>query len=282
MNLKQLIGVGLRHLHYTKIIDDLPSIGWFEIHSENFFQDGITIETLLTIRNNYPISLHGIGLSLGSASGVLEKNLIKSKKLINLVNPFLVSEHLSWGYINGIYMPDLLPIPYTEESLKIFIDNVNKTQNFLERNILIENPSSYLEYKATEMEEVDFLVEICKATDASILLDINNIYVSCFNHGWDAYKYIDKVPKSLVKEIHLAGHSSKIISKDQIILIDTHDNNVCLEVWQLYEYAINRFGPIPTLLEWDSNIPDLSTLQLEALKALPILEKFSVGIGCKN
>ena len=282
MNLNQLIGIGLRHPHYAKIIDELPSIGWFEIHSENFFQDGITIETLLTIRNNYPISLHGIGLSLGSASGVLEKHLVKLKKLINLVNPFLVSEHLSWGYINGIYMPDLLPIPYTQESLKIFTNNINITQNFLERNILIENPSSYLEYKASEMEEIDFLVALCKATGAYILLDVNNIYVSCFNHGWDAYKYIDKIPKDLVKEIHLAGHSSKNLDKNNIIHIDTHDNKVCSEVWKLYEYTINIFGLIPTLLEWDANIPELSILREESLKALPILEKFKLGIECKN
>lgn len=274
MNLNQLIGVGLRYQHYAQVIEERPSIGWFEVHSENFFhQGGPAINTLSIIREDYPISLHGVGLSLGSASGALKNHLIYLKELIALIDPFLVSEHLSWGYVDGVYLPDLLPVPYTKESLKIFAQNINLTQDFLKRELLIENPSSYLEYNITDMEEVDFLSSLCQITGAKLLLDINNIFVSCSNHGWDARSYIDKIPINLVKEIHLAGHSTRVIAPDHIIHIDTHDNNVCSEVWNLYEYAIKKFAPIYTLLEWDAKIPEFAVLQQESSKALAYLKK---------
>ncbi len=274
MDLNQLIGVGLRHPHYAQVLEERPSIGWFEVHSENFFyQGGPAINTLCLIREHYPISLHGVGLSLGSATRILQNHLNSLKELINLITPFLVSEHLSWGYVNGVYLPDLLPIPYTNESLNLFARNVSLTQDFLKREILLENPSSYLEYNLSDMEEVDFLVNLCNITGAKILLDVNNVFVSCSNHNWDAKRYIDKVPINLVKEIHLAGHSIKTITATQAILIDTHDHLVCPEVWDLYEYAIQRFGPTHTLLEWDAKIPEFSILKNEATKAFNYLEK---------
>lgn len=275
MNLSKLIGVGLRHPHYSYVIENSPGVGWFEVHSENFFhQGGPSLEALIKIRKNYPISLHGVGLSLGSAEGISAKHLSILKNLIDYVDPFLVSEHLSWGYIDGNFLPDLLPIPYTKEGLKIFALNILQTQDFLKKEILIENPSSYIEYSVSEIEEVDFLVELCTKTSAKILLDVNNIYVSCYNHGWDPKQYLDKIPKNLVKEIHLAGHSIKEIGKAKTILIDTHDNFVCREVWELYDYAISRFGLVPTLLEWDANIPSFEVLLNESSKMIPFFKKY--------
>lgn len=267
MSSDQLIGVSLKAPHYRSFLEEKPSIGWFEVHSENFFASSNSLSKLMELATIYPASLHGIGLSLGSASGVQMSHLKRLAKLIELVQPKFVSEHLSWGYVNGVYMHDLLPIPYTDESLKIFNRNIEVVQEFLNREILIENPSSYLEYKASSKNEADFLVEMCKITGAKILLDVNNIFVSAYNHGWDAKNYIDAIPQDFVKEIHIAGHSTKILSAEQILRIDTHDNYVCDEVWDLYNYAIQRFGPTHTLLEWDANIPSLEVLVQEASKA---------------
>lgn len=272
MKSNQLIGVGLRYPHYTQVIEEQPSIGWFEVHSENFFHAIPALNSLKIIRNSYPISLHGIGLSLGSADGLIESHLNNLNDLIKEIDPFLISEHLSWGYVSGTYLSDLLPIPYNQDSLNIFIKNINSAQDFLKREILIENPSSYLEYKESNMKEVDFLVNICQSTGAKILLDVNNIFVSCHNNKWNAKEYIDKIPINLVKEIHLAGHSTKYIAENEAILIDTHNNIICKEVWNLYEYAIKKFRAVHTLIEWDLNIPNLSTLITEANKAKIYLE----------
>lgn len=269
MNSDQLIGIGLRHPHYRQVLEELPFIGWFEVHSENFFsKGGPALDVLCAIRQHYPISLHGVGLSLGSAIGVDKDHLVRLKQLMKTINPFLVSEHLSWNCVDGIYLPDLLPVPYTQEGLDIFTNNVNVVQDFLGCEILIENPSSYIEYTASKIEEADFLTALCKRTGANILLDVNNVFVSCSNHGWNAQHYIDAIPCDLVKEIHLAGHSIKLIAPNEILRIDTHDHIVCQEVWDLYGYAIQKFGPMPTLLEWDAQIPALSFLIKEASKAL--------------
>jgi uncharacterized protein (UPF0276 family) len=264
----QLIGIGLRAPHYQEVIEKRPNIGWFEVHSENFFNlGGPTLSTLKAIREHYPISLHGVGLSLGSSSPIDKKHLEKLKILIKYIDPFLISEHLSWGEIQGIHLPDLLPVPYTLDSLHCLAQNIMIAQDYLKRELLIENPSSYLEYKESEFAEENFLVKLCKKTGAKILLDINNIFVSCSNHGWDAKKYIDAIPPALVKEIHLAGHSTKIISETQILKIDTHDDKVGEEVWALYQYALTKFGLIPTLIEWDAKIPEFEILLAEAVKA---------------
>lgn len=271
-----LIGIGLRQPHYQQILQERPTIGWVEVHSENFFQaGGPAIDLLQEIRELYPISLHGVGLSLGSATGLHQDHLQRLKKLLDLTQPFLVSEHLSWSRINDIYCPDLLPIPYTDESLKIFIENVDKVQDFLNQEILIENPSSYIEYQKSHIEEVDFLTSLCQQTGAKILLDVNNIFVSCSNHEWNAQSYIDAIPSHLIQEIHLAGHSLSAIAPDQTLRIDTHDNKVCEEVWELYAYTLKKSGLKHTLLEWDSEIPPLNVLIDEAQKALnyfPMME----------
>ncbi len=268
MTLPSPIGIGLRHPHYQQVIDERPPVGWFEVHSENFFHlGGPAIEMLCQVRQHYAVSLHGVGLSLGSAQGIQKEHLLRLQRLIDTVSPFIISEHLSWSRVGGKTLPDLLPIPYHAESLNIFCDNVNAVQDFLGREILIENPSSYLEYTSSNQQEVDFLVTLCERTQAKILLDINNIFVSCSNHGWDAQNYLRSIPKHWVKEFHLAGHSIKTIGSNQILRVDTHDSKVCAEVWALYQLAIERFGCIPTLLEWDAQIPEFSVLMQEAALA---------------
>lgn len=275
--MKQLIGIGLRHPHIQQVLDELPSVGWWEVHSENYFHSGgASLENLLAIREHYPVSLHGVGLSLGSSSGVDQEHLRRLKNLIQAVDPFLVSEHLSWSRVGGVFLPDLLPVPYTKESLGIISKNIKKVQDYLDREILIENPSSYLEFSITEMREVDFLISLCERTSSKILLDINNVFVSCLNHGWDMNTYLDSIPPEYVQEIHLAGHSIKSISSANQVRIDTHDSKVDPDVWGLYAYAISKMGARPTLLEWDSQIPTLEVLIDEADKALPYL---SMGVN---
>lgn len=262
-----LIGLGLRQPHYRYILENETAVGWFEVHSENFFLPSIARDLLLKIREKYPISLHGIGLSLGSSDGLQMEHLRRLKELENMIDPFLLSEHLSWNQIDQTYFPDLFPLPYTDETFQIVCQNVSIAQDFLKRNILIENPSSYIEYRFSTIPEVEFLVNLCKVTGAKILLDLNNIFVSCHNHQWDMKEYILNIPPDLVGEIHLAGHSIQPIDKSSSLLIDTHDTRVCPQVWELYHFAIQRFTHCPTLIEWDTNIPTYSILEEEALKA---------------
>ncbi len=266
------IGIGLRHPHQKQVLDEKPAVDWFEVHSENFFhQGGFSLHSLLSIRQHYPISLHGVGLSLGSVEGIKQYHLDRLKTLIDYVDPFLISEHLSWSGVGQTYLPDLLPIPYNKESFEIFCSNVSKTQDFLKREILIENPSSYFEYKISVQEEAAFLVELCQRTGAKILLDVNNIFVSCSNHNWDSAAYLEAIPNALIKEIHLAGHSIKQISEHNFLRIDTHDGTVCDEVWSLYKTAVQKFGKVPSLIEWDANIPPLTHLIAEAKKLLTVI-----------
>ena len=268
------IGIGLRTPHYHQILAEKPNIDWLEVHSENFFMlGGLALSKLLEIRKYYPISLHGIGLSLGSASGVNQLHLERLKNLIEKIDPFLVSEHLSWNQDNGIYLPDLLPIPYNNESMQIFCDNINVTQNYLQREILIENPSSYIEFSSSSYDEAEFLSEVTRRTGAKILLDINNIFVSCSNHNWDAINYIRSIKRENVHEFHLAGHSIKDINEKAFLRIDTHDNFVCKEVWELYSFACQYIGNCPTLIEWDAEIPELNILLKEAYKILDYCSK---------
>lgn len=283
MTLNPLIGIGLRYPHYTQVLEERPSIGWFEVHSENFFSNGGNeIKALLNISEYYPISLHGVGLSLGSSDGISKVHLDRLSNLVHQVQPKFVSEHLSWGHVGGIHMPDLLPVPYTEESFNTFKRSISISQDFLKREILIENPSSYIEYKSSRLHESYFLVELCNQTGAKILLDVNNLFISSWNHGWNTKEYIDSIPFNLVKEIHIAGHSIKELSNDSTLRIDTHNNYVCDEVWALYDYTVQRFGPIPTLLEWDADIPSLNVLIEEASKCESYLSSYKVNRGVAN
>ncbi len=267
-----MAGVGLRATHYQEILKTLPKIGWFEVHSENYFgAGGQPLYFLEQIRNYYPISLHGVGLSLGSSDILNQLHLKKLKNLIQHIEPGLVSEHLCWGSIGGRSLNDLLPLPYTEEALSNIVSHIQQTQDFLGRRILIENVSSYLQFKHSNIPEWEFLKEVAVRSGCGILLDINNIYVNSINHGFDSMHYIDAIPLGAVEEIHLAGFDS-----NGSCLIDTHGTPVSKEVWALYEYALASFGGKPTLIEWDTDIPSFATLLREALKAQLRLEQFNV------
>ena len=242
-------GIGLRSLHLSEILNNIHKINWIEIHTENLMvEGGIVHEIMRELAHQVPLSFHGIGLSLGSADGLCDAHIQKIKNLIKRYNPTLVSEHVSWNQVNGLFLNDLLPVPYTEEALKILAKNISHFQNEIGRQILIENPSSYLEYKSSEMTEPEFMIELCRKADCKILLDIHNIYVSYENHGWDTKKYIDMIPETLIGEYHLAGHADVEIN-NEILKIDDHGSDVPDEVWELYEYALAQKGPQMTLIE---------------------------------
>ena len=263
-------GVGLRAPHHDVFAREKPEVAWLEVHSENYFSlDGLPCDILQRIRADYPISLHGVGLSLGSVDPIDSGHLNKLKGLIDRIEPGMVSEHLSWSSVDGHHSNDLLPLPHSEESIQHLTERIQKTQDFLGRSILIENVSSYVEFRVSEMPEWQFVNEIARRSGARVLLDINNIFVNSQNHNFSAEDYIENISVELVAEMHLAGHSRQTFN-NQTILVDTHDAPVCDDVWQLYELAARRFGPTPTLVEWDSKLPSVATLINEANKAQKI------------
>ena len=260
-------GIGLRAQHHDDLLRARPNVGWLEAHSENYFADGgAQIEYLMKLRAYYPLSLHGVGLSLGSIDPLDPEHLWRLKRLVDLAEPGLVSEHLCWGAAGGVHLNDLLPLPYTEEALAHMIRRVRDVQDYLGRQILIENVSSYLEFKSSQLREWEFLAALASESGCGLLLDVNNIYVSSRNHGFDARMFVSHIPRQFVQEIHLAGHS--VNRHDDIeVFIDTHSRPVCAAVWALYAYALERFGRIPTLIEWDAEIPALEVLVAEAARA---------------
>lgn len=262
-------GIGLRAPHYLDILSVPPAIGWFEAHSENYFAEGgLPLYYLERIRSSYPLSLHGVGLSLGSTDPLNTAHLRKLKSLIDRFEPGLVSEHLSWGSVSGRYFNDLLPLPYTEAALTHVASRIMQVQDFLGRQILVENVSSYLQFKQSTIPEWTFLAEISARAGCGILLDVNNIHVSAVNHQFDPLEYLHAIPAEAVQEIHLAGFDS-----NGDCLIDTHGKAVCDEVWSLYSHALAHLGNVPTLIEWDTDIPALSVLLEEARKADALLQK---------
>lgn len=266
------VGVGLRAPHIESVCTDTPPVGWFEVHSENYFHVGTpACQRLISIRDQYPVSLHGIGLSLGSNNCLDYTHLGRLKNLIEIIQPCFVSEHLSWNRTQSVFLPDLFPVPYNKESFSVFSDNINRVQDYLQIPLCIENPSSYLEYHTSTEMEPTFLVKLAQSTGAGILLDVNNVYVSCMNHGWDPHEYLNAIPLNLVKEIHLAGHDKKTLASGKSILIDTHDRVVSEPVWSLYRETVQSLGPIPTLIEWDADLPDFKVLIEEHDKAANIL-----------
>jgi len=261
-------GIGLRSPHYQEILSSRPCTGWFEAHSENYFGGGgQPLYYLERIRDQYPLSLHGVGLSLGSADPLNREHLRKLKSLVMRFEPGLVSEHLSWGAIAGRHLNDLLPLPYTEEVLNVVCAHVRETQDFLGRQILVENISAYLQFQHSTMAEADFIAELVSETGCGMLLDVNNLYVNAVNHGMDALAYLRRIPGGAIKEIHLAGFDSA-----DDLLIDTHGKRVAEPVWELYRHALAHFGPVPTLIEWDTDIPALAVLLEEAGRAERIME----------
>lgn len=269
----QLAGIGLRTPHYSEILDKKPGVAWFEVHSENFFGDGGKPAYFLEkIREYYPISLHGVSLSIGSADELNWQYLKKLRDLIKWLHPCLISDHLAWSSIHGQYFHDLLPLPYTEESLKHIINRIQTIQTFLDRQILIENISSYVQYTHSTLSEWDFIKEVAQQSGCGILLDVNNIYVSAMNLEFNPATYLAGIPPRFIQEIHLAGFTSTYID-DKEMLIDTHNRPIVPAVWNLYREAIRLFGIKPTMIEWDTDIPALETLCLEAFRAEKIIRE---------
>ena len=265
------VGIGLRAPHYQNVLDLLPDVGFLEIHSENYFNpDSQNRFYLEKIAQHYPMSFHGIGLSLGSSEAISRSHLNKLKELVDIFQPTLVSDHLSWSSLQGTFFNDLLPIPYTREALQNFVKNLNQVQDHLQRQILIENPSSYLEYKNIEMGEPEFINEIITQTGCGLLLDLNNIYVSASNHKYSVETYLDIINDQAVQEIHLAGFTKKEVNNDSI-LIDSHSTYVSQDVWDIYrKYLNNSRTDAVTLIEWDLDIPPLTELIAEHNKARQI------------
>ena len=256
-------GIGLRAPHHHEILAAAPAVGWLEAHSENYFADGgPAIAALERARERYPVSLHGVGLSLGSTDLLDVEHLRKLKALIARVEPGLVSEHLSWSSVNGRFLNDLLPLPYTEEALRHVCARVCEVQEHLNRQILVENISSYYLFAHSTIPEWEFVAAVAQRTGCGLLLDVNNIFVSATNHQFDPSRYLQAIPVQAVGEIHLAGHES-----NGELLVDTHSRPVCDAVWALYRHAIRRIGEVPTLIEWDNDLPELSVLVAEAHKA---------------
>ncbi|HKY94749.1 MAG TPA: DUF692 domain-containing protein [Kiloniellales bacterium] len=264
-------GVGLRHPHVLHFLQERPRTAFLEVHSENYMSDGgPRRRALFDLAEHYPISLHGVGLSLGSAEGLDAAHLGRLKGLLADYRPALVSEHLSWSVESGAYLNDLLPLPYTEEALAVVCRNVDAAQEALGRPLLVENPSSYLTYAASSLSEPEFLGELVRRTGCGLLLDVNNVYVSARNQGFDAAAYLAALPTGAVGEIHLAGHTRRRFGAEEL-LIDDHGSRVAEAVWALYRQAVALCGPRPTLIEWDSAIPEASVLLAEARKADVIL-----------
>ena len=257
-------GIGLRLPHLAEIAAARPDLGFIEVHAENYMAETAALDRLLELRRDYPVSVHGVALSLGSAGELDRVHLGRLKTLIEAVEPVLVSEHLAWSAIGGVYLNDLLPLPYTEESLDVFCRHVGEAQERLGRRLLIENPSSYLRFRHSTIPEAEFLTETARRTGCGVLCDVNNIYVSAINFRFDPIAYLDALPAAAVGEIHLAGHHA---AEDVDVLIDDHGSRVAQPVWELYAQTLRRFGALPTLIEWDTKLPALEILLDEARHA---------------
>jgi len=260
-------GVGLRFQHHQAVVDTRPDVAWLEVHTENYMGGGTPLAYLDAIRRDYPLSLHGIGLSLGSADGLESAHLQRVRRVVERFEPGLVSEHLSWSIADGLYLGDLLPLPLTEEALEVVCQHIDQIQACLQRRILIENPSTYLRFKHSTIPEWEFLAAVAERTGCGILCDVNNIYVSASNHGWDAAAYLAALPANAIGEIHLAGHSVRQLGDRRVLRIDDHGSRVAPAVWALYAEALAHFGPVPTLIEWDTDVPPLDVLLDEAAQA---------------
>lgn len=257
-------GIGLRFAHHEIVTATRPAVPWFEVHAENYFGHGKLRHILAAVRRDYPVSLHGVGLSLGSADGLDRLHLERLTALARAIEPGLISEHLSWSLTGGQYLADLLPLPMTEEALDLVCRHVQQVQDALQRAILIENPSTYLQLEHSTLPEWVFLRELAARTGCGILCDVNNIFVSASNHGWDPQQYLAGLPCAAIGEFHLAGHAVRTLDDGSLVRIDDHGSRVAPAVWALYEQALERFGPRPTLIEWDTAIPEFDMLLDEA------------------
>ena len=264
-------GIGLRQPHYREVFERLPELAFLEVHSENFFlEGGAAMHALERARAAYPISLHGVGLSLGSADALAGEHLAKLKRLVERVEPALVSEHLCWGSVGGVHFNDLLPLPRNDETLALLCDRVDRVQSTLKRRILVENLSAYIACRDSGMSEAAFLAALARRTGCGLLLDVNNLYVNAINFGFDPVAALAELDADSIGQMHLAGHA---VVDD--CLIDTHGSLVCDPVWSLYEEACRRFGARPTLIEWDTDLPALDVLLQQAAQASDIAQRES-------
>jgi uncharacterized protein len=259
-------GIGLRSPHVAEVIATHPALPWVEVHPENYMGGGSLVRALQTVRQDYPLSFHAVGLSLGSSGGVDRRHLGRFKVLVDRFEPALVSEHLAWSQAAGVYLNHLLPLPYTEESLATVCRNLDEVQTVLGRRVLVENPSAYLRFATSAIPEAQFLAELVLRTGCGLLCDVNNVYVTARNLGLDPVAYLDALPAEAVGELHVAGHSANE-TDGRTVFIDDHGSPVAPAVWALYEHAIRRFGAVPTLVEWDTEIPALEVLLAEARQA---------------
>ena len=265
-------GVGLKPQHFRDVLDARPDIGFFEVHAENYMVDGGPFHYFLSrIRELYPLSLHGVGLSIGGEGPLDETHLDRLAALIARYEPASFSEHLAWSSHGDVFFNDLLPVPYDHATLARVCEHIDRVQERLRRRMLLENPSTYVEFAASLMSEAQFLREVLQRTGCGLLLDVNNVHVSCVNHGRDAWAFIESLPLDAVGEIHLAGFARDQDASGAPLLIDSHGTPVDDAVWKLYERVIARMGPVPTLLERDNQVPSLATLLTEAQRADDLL-----------
>jgi uncharacterized protein len=265
-------GVGLKAEHYKTILETKPDIGFFEVHAENYMGAGGPPHRYLSeIRDHYPLSLHGVGLSIGTDRELDRDHLLRLRRLVDRYQPGLFSEHLAWSTHSTTFFNDLLPLPYTAEMLARVVEHIDEVQQTLGRQMLLENPSTYLAFAESTYSEIDFIAEVVRRTDCGLLLDVNNVYVASTNQQWAPTAYVDAYPLAAVQEIHLAGYTREADDKGRPLLIDTHDRPVDQVVWDLFAYAIGRLGPIPTLIEWDAKLPAWPQLKAEADRAEAIM-----------
>jgi uncharacterized protein (UPF0276 family) len=275
-------GIGLRFQHHQAVLDSAPDVAFMEVHTENYMGGGAPVRCLDAVRRDFPVSLHGVGLSLGSAEGLDPVHLDRVRQVAERIEPALMSEHIAWSVSGGAYLADLLPLPMTDEALDLVCRNVDEKQNALRRRILVENPSTYMQFKHSTIPEWEFMAAVAVRTGCGILCDINNVFVSANNHGWDPSVYVAALPPAAIGEIHLAGHSVRELADGAILRVDDHSSRVLGEVWSLYEEALRRFGPLPTLIEWDTNIPPLDVLVAEARHADTLIAAVSKGARRAN
>ena len=267
-------GIGLKPDHYEQILDRGVEIGWFEVHAENYMEAGGAPHRFLTaIRERYPLSVHGVGMSIGGAASVDTEHLMRLRSVCERYEPGLVSEHLAWSTHDGVFFNDLLPLPYNGETLARVCEHIDQIQDVLARKILLENPSTYIQFDNSDRTEIEFLREVVLRTGCGLLLDVNNVFVCATNHSFDPAAYIDHFPIEHAGEIHLGGHARDQDDAGSELLIDAHGTSVSDPVWALYARALTRAGPVPTLIEWDNEIPTLDVLHEEARRAERILQR---------
>lgn len=267
-------GLCLKPQHYDAILKELPDVGWFEIHAENYLgAGGAPLHYLEKIRQHYPLSIHGVGLSIGSEAGLDKNHLDRVASLVDRFQPESFSEHLAWSSHENQFLSDLLPLPYNQKTEDMVCSHIDQVQTRLGQQMLLENPSNYLRLSDSVHSESDFIANVIKRTGCGLLLDVNNVYVSAHNCGYSAAQYIEKLPLPAIGEIHLAGHSVDTTVAAEPLLIDAHDREVCDAVWELYAHTVSLIGAVPSLIEWDADVPEWQVFVAEVNRAEALLQE---------